>query len=104
MKNRLQLNDSWYLLLGYSVMFTNNIYIFILLLLILITKYVFILKAGIVIISDFNRQISISQSTKITGKSNFILAFTYAVLIFSLVFIVALVVYRFDFWSKYIFK
>ena len=91
-------------MLGYSVVFTTNIYIFILLFLILITKYVFILKAGIVIISDFNRQISISHATKIPCKSNFILAFTYAVLIFSLVFIIALVVYRFDFWSGYIFK
>jgi hypothetical protein len=104
MKNRLQLNDFWYLLLGYSVVFTNNIYIFIFLLIIIITKYVYTLKSGIVIIRDFNRQISISQTTKITYKSNFILAFTYAVLIFSLVFIIALIIYRFDFWSKYIFK
>ena len=106
MKNKSQLLDFWYLFIGYAVVFTNNIYFFIFLFTILIAKFVYILKSCILIIVQLNSQIAQFQSLEFHEQRNtkLVLLFTYATLVLSLAFIVAIVIYRFDFWSSYIFK
>lgn len=106
MKNKSQLLDFCYLFIGYAVVFTNNIYFFIILFIILITKYVYTLKSCILIIVQLNSQTAQFQNLGFheQRKTKIVLLFTYATLVLSSAFIVAIIIYRFDFWSSYIFK
>ena len=106
MKNKSQLIDFCYLFIGYAVVFTNNIYFFIILFIILITKYVYTLKSCILIIVQLNSQTAQFQNLEFHEhrKTKIVLLFTYTTLVLSSAFIVAIIIYRFDFWSSYIFK
>ncbi len=105
-KNSSNLYFFIYLIAGYGIVFTNNIYIFCALLLAIILKFGFSIKNGISIIQEWSRRKSEFNTLdfKTQRQSRNVLVFTYSVMILSFLLIVSLLAFRYNFWSSYLVK
>jgi hypothetical protein len=90
----------------YTVVFTNNFYIFSILLAAIIIKFSIAIKNSIIIINQWRLQKLDFQKLNYNNRqmSVQLLFFTYLFIFLSIALIISIIIYRFDFWSKYIFK
>ena len=95
-----------YLLAGYGVVFTKNIYLFCILFLAIIIKYSLTVKSGLSIIGEWRKRKEEFQTLELNSqrKAKNILLFTYLVIILSLFLIIGILVFRYNFWSYYLLK
>ena len=95
-----------YFIAFYTVVFTSNFYIFSILLAAIIIKFSIAIKNSIIIINQSELQKLDFQKLNYNNRqmSVQLLFFTYLFIFLSLALIISIIIYRFDFWSKYIFK
>ena len=95
-----------YFVAFYIVIFTNNIYIFCILLAAIIFKYFIAIKNSFLILNqwDLQKQDFRKLNNNSRRKSAQFIYSNYLFIFLTLALIIAIIIYRFDFWSSYIFK
>jgi hypothetical protein len=95
-----------YFIIFYAIVFTNNFYIFCFLFAAIIVKFCVSIINSIYIINEWQirKQEFRKLNYSIRYKSTQLLFFTYLFIFLSLSVIITIIIYRFDFWSGFIFK